>query len=605
MFVLDVIPFSRSGIIGSLTYRSRENLQPGTLVEVSLRRARVRGIVVGSSGVLEAKALLKSASFLLRSSDVVQVGILAPELVTTAQAVAEYHATQLGSVLATLFAETLPKNLASDMSPGSGFRTEHVEAPLARRFIEYHKIIEQGARESRTTLLVAPTLAEVERYSRLFREYKPTVLSGAKNGARREAAIEEACAAPTLVITTPSFSFVPITHMHALIVERPSAGTYQLQKRPALDMLVALRLLAQARGTTLALGDYPLPLEYRAEPSQGLPESSLGTIAILDSKKKEDEKDTSAWQAVPAPMLQALAATLEAGGRAAVLAVRRGYAPAVVCRDCGTTVRDAQGRGLSLSIEGGVRVLRSADGTSIRGASMLCDLCGSWNLLPLGVGIERVVEELAEAFPETPLIRFDTDTIKTPTAARKAIEALQEPGTLTVGTEFLLPWLPTDKQLDLATVPSADSLLALPFWKARERLVRIGLTLRERALHTLINTRRADDLAFAALAEPSSADFFTEETGLRKALGYPPFSTLISFEAQGAPERLEAAFAAIAKAATPHTLTILPDRLLRGGQAKRSGVMRLSQGTWPDAELVRAFRTLPPAIRIRIDPESF
>ena len=91
---------------------------------------------------------------------------------------------------------------------------------------------------------------------------------------------------------------------------------------------------------------------------------------------------------------------------------------------------------------------------------------------------------------------------------------------------WLLAALPVP--LSLAAIASADSLLALPFWRARERFVRLGLLLTSIAPRALIATRLPDDAAVKTLRDPKDTSFFDEESSLRKALGYPPYGTLIS-----------------------------------------------------------------------------
>src|SRR5581483_7613142 len=99
-----------------------------------------------------------------------------------------------------------------------------------------------------------------------------------------------------LIICTPSFSWLPLTSLSHIIIERISAGSYRAPKRPYLDYRVALTELARARSLPLTYGDYPLPLEYRPEPAAAL-SATTGTVSVIDvrSARKEDE----AWSAVP------------------------------------------------------------------------------------------------------------------------------------------------------------------------------------------------------------------------------------------------------------------------------------------------------------------
>ncbi|MDB5264567.1 MAG: hypothetical protein JWN64_138 [Parcubacteria group bacterium] len=600
MFVIDVIPLSRSMLAGPLSYRSIKKLAPGSIVEVPLRKQRVRGIVVGSTPVSEAKAMLKRAHFTLAASSVKTSGALPRALVEAALETATYHAAPLGSVMATLFAETLPETLPETFKKGPGFEQIEVERPFLERIQVYRKHLEENPKSA--ALIVAPSLAEVERLKRLFADIKPIVLSSALTGTKREEAIEKAAHATGLVISTPSFAFVPIAKLSAIILERPSGAGYRTQKRPHLDLSLTLRTLAKARALPLFLGDLPLPLELRTNPRHALKKVTLGEVEMLDVRERADGEQ---WKAIPPALLEEISKVHGDGGRVAVLTIRRGYAPTVICRDCGTALKDARGNTLSFATENGKKVFRSPDGTVDEKTAILCDVCNSWNLLPLGIGVERVEEELRATFPTASIIRFDADTIRTPAMARKAVLAAKEPGAILVGTEFLLPYLDPSEPLELAAVASADSLLSLPFWRARERFVRLSLTLRERAARTILATRRPEDTALDAILRPESSSFFAEETSLRKALGYPPYATLISFEAEGSQLKLDDAHQAIRAVAPEHALSVLPDRALPNNRFRRMWLYRFPEDMWPNEDIASRISQLPPAVRVRIDPESF
>jgi primosomal protein N' (replication factor Y) len=450
-------------------------------------------------------------------------------------------------------------------------------------------------------------------------------------GARRAAALAKAHEAASLIISTPLFSFTPLQNLGHICIERAGAGGYKLPKRPYLDMRIALLELARAYGIPLSYGDFPLPLELRADARKLI---GAASISIMDTRKdagtKKDatatEEEKKPWSAVPDPLRARLSEVLAAGGRAAVLAVRKGYAPVVVCRDCGQALRDERGAVYAFTQEGGERRFRTSDGVSVLGTKMTCPKCASWNLLPLGVGVERVVEELAKLFPESRIVQFDADSARAAAGAKKQLAPLTEPGSIVVGTEAMVPWLlaAAPEPIDLAAIASADSLLALPFWRARERFVRLAHLLGAVASEVIIATRLPDDTAMALLRDPSDTSFFDEEISLRAALGYPPSGTLISFSFTGSAsvlDRLEAEVRAAisdpkaadrkprnagnSPAAPGSRLRTVADRLVRGSVYRRTLVLMLPKDGWPDARLAASISSLPPSVRVLIDPESF
>ncbi len=585
------------------------------------------GLVVGSASVQESKAELKSAHFSLSAASGKVVGKLSPALLLAAKETAEQHATSLGAVLSSLVLPVLPEDAdvgellqnvtvrrASEKksrdSRLQNLTLQPLEIPFLERANAYREIIEK---ENGTVLLVVPTQAEIDEWSSLLSAYKPLVLSGKVTGKRREQALTKAVTtSPRLVLCTPTFAWLPLPHLSHILVERVSSGTYSLPKRPYLDIRFALHALASARKIPLMFGDYPLPLEYRAKPDAAL-NFPNETMHVLDTRRKKEAAAQAPWQAVPEPVRKQIAKALEctspassladngladkgmAPNKVAVLAVRRGYAPTVVCGDCGTTLKDELGRTLSLATLDGKRVFRTSDGALTPADQAFCKNCGSWNLMPLGIGIERVEEELRQTFPEARLLRIDQDSQKNPSL--KKIRAAIAEADLILGTEFMLPYLSPSDKVSLGVIASADSLLALPFWRARERFVRVCLMLSERAEKTIIATRQPEDSAL-------QRGFWKEETGLRAMLKYPPFGTLLVFHMEGTQERIAEYRAAIREACVPFVPFEIPEKMISSTKFHASSVLQLPKEEWPNEKLIRNIARLSPAIRHTIDSEN-
>ena len=607
MFVIDVIPLSSSAPLGFLSYRVANKLGLGSLVEVPLRRQQVLGIVVGIESVMDARAALRKASYTLRAGNAKLVGKIPPSYLKAANKAAVYHATALGPVLASVLPGILPEGGFENLKSGAGFKEEAIELPEIERMKEYEKRARKASAEGSATLIIAPTIVEAERLADYFKTagLAATLFTSALTSKKRAAALTQAVDSKSVVIATPSFCFIPIKRLGSIVIERESAGSFVGVKRPYLDTRVVARALARERTVPFVIGDYPLRMESRPSPVAPLTANDSGSISLLSVKKKPDEQKTE-FKAVPEPIREDLKKVIRAGGRAAVLAVRKGYAPAVVCKDCGTLVKDERGRPLALiGTASGKPVLRSSDGETLRDAKALCDHCGSWNLLPLGIGVERVVEELRKTVPEAEIVRFDAESVKTPKLAKLAALAMQKPGTIVVGTEVMLPWLSSSAPLDYAAIASADSLLALPFWRARERLVHLALTLAGKAKRLVVASRRPEDAAFALIKDPSDTSYFEEEAALRKALKYPPYATLISCTYEGAKERVEATGVDIKERFADYAPLQIAPRPVAKARYRGATIVRIAEGAWPDKTLLQRIATLPPAVRVLINPESF
>lgn len=608
MYVIDVIPLSRTAP-GVLSYRSSKDLSIGSIVSITIRKTETQGIVVSSTHVKDAKEMLKHARFLLSRSIPSASGSLPEEVLRAAEKTALYHATTIGAVLAAMFSEhirlgvPLPTHLSRS---GTGHVVEICELPLVERAKKYEERIDRCIANKTSVLLISPTLPELAFWNKTFRAYKPLVLSGAVSSAKRSKTLEAARDHMGLIIATPSFSWIPIEKLGCAIIDRASSGTYTQPKRPYLSLPYALTALMEQRNIPIMIGDFPLPLEYRS--SDALSRGTLSPLHLIDARRPKDaEPDSKPWASLPDIVFDAIRNEMEQGGRVIILAARRGYAPAVVCRDCGQSQTDGRGMPLSFSVTND-RIFQTSDGMTYPAKSRVCQRCESWNLLPLGVGIERVEEEVRARFPEAAILLATTEVLTSPRKARALVDDAQRPGSMVIGTEALLPWIyayagPAIGQ-PLGIIASADSLLSLPFWRARERFVRLSYFLRGLVRETFLITRHPEDTAVDAAVHPESSAFWEEERALRKALQYPPYGTLITLAVEGSAKRVENEVQDLAAQLTAYSPVVIPQRAVHGAMVRGVLVLHLPHDVWPDESLSRQLSTLPPNVRVRIDPES-
>ena len=604
MFVLDVIPLSRGAPPGLLSYRFPKRLAPGTLVLVPLRKKTVRGLVVKSASVISERAALRAAPFMLRAGAARAIGKLPPALMKAAEYAAHFHVLSPGATLALLVSESLPLLNTTRKAKGIGFKKEFLEIPALERMTRYRERAEMLFKQKRVLLIVSPTTLEARQIESALVGVSGgvTLIAGSLPAKARDAALRNALLKKGgVVVQTAPYGLLPIVSLGAIVLEREGAGAWISQAREGFDYRVPLEAFAKELGVPLVCADYPLRIETRPHPERPLVLKTDAHVVFLDAREK---KIAGGFTAIHPELLAEVGRVIKRGGRAALLAARRGYASAVVCRDCGNAVRDARGMPLSLARERGKPVFRSADGKTVKSAEALCDVCGSWNLVPLGIGVERVAEELRKVFPHERVIGGDADALGTPAATRRVAADISKPGTLLVGTEALVPLLDPATPFDLIGIASADSLLSLPFWRSHERLLRVGLALTERAKRVVIASRRPDDPVFSGIKDPTKTNFFKEETELRRVLGYPPFVHLISFSYTGTPGAVEKMTESLRTTVLPYELVTFPSRLDERGATRGSARIRVPKDAWPESGLLERLGGLPRPVHIRIDSES-
>lgn len=235
-----------------------------------------------------------------------------------------------------------------------------------------------------------------------------------------------------------------------------------------------------------------------------------------------------------------------------------------------------------------------------------CSNCDSWKLTMLGLGIGQAEDILKSRFPEAPIFRIDTDSLKTHKEAKERIEAfLSTPGAIMLGTEMALPYI--TETVGLVAVLSVNSLLTIPDFRMSEHVFRLLLVLREKAReHFLIQTRESSPI-FPLALKGNIGEFLEEELSLRKELNFPPYSIFIKVTYEGnkykGQEFLSEFNSKLNDLGIP--TVNFPDYITRkGNNVLMSALVSLPRKSWPSESLSNYLSSLPPNVSVRVDPKS-
>jgi primosomal protein N' (replication factor Y) len=172
-----------------------------------------------------------------------------------------------------------------------------------------------------------------------------------------------------------------------------------------------------------------------------------------------------------------------------------------------------------------------------------CPQCRSRRLRLVGIGVERVEEEAAQAFPGARLLRWDRDVTRGRGAHERILARfLAREADILIGTQMVA------KGLDLPLVTlvgavAADTALFLPDYRAGERAFQllaqvVGRAGRgERGGRAIIQTYHPDHYAIQAASRHDYESFYRQEIDRRWQLAYPPFGQMIRLLYSAADDR--------------------------------------------------------------------
>ncbi len=613
-YLIEVTPIGKSPAQGPLSYFSTTKLSAGDIVRVPIRTSSVPSVVLNCRNALSARSDIRRAGYLLkkiRKSDITRVSI-ARETLDALEHTARFYATSVGTLIGTLMPKifledlnTFLKRTGKCRKKGEGeYSRETLLLQMDReeRFGQYRALVRSSFARGASVMFIVPTHLDIERaradLSRGITEFVHTWSLSSKKKEIKQSwvrALEESH--PILLITTPAGLLFPRADIDTVILERENSRAYRTLTRPFIHMKTFIEAWAKNADHLLVLGDSVLSLESLwREKSGAYGESAFlrwripaVPTPLIDVKSKQNENGR--FEIFSPELRELITKAVSNREKIFLFGARKGLAPSTVCGDCGTVLPCLNcGAPVVLHRRGEVSVYICHACGGRRESMTTCGYCGSWKLVPLGIGTAEIARQAHELFPHTPIHILDKDHAPTDAKARTTTKKFQEEGGILVGTE--LAFYHIDK-IPYSAVVSLDALFSIPDFAINERIFYIVSRLRESTeKECLVQTRNIGKqiLAWASLGVIS--DFYQSEIEERESLLYPPFSIFIKIS--------------MLEKGSANDLTKLKERLdrFKPDIYRDSLVIRLPRSLWPLEELTRELSLLPPHFSIKVDPES-
>lgn len=397
----------------------------------------------------------------------------------------------------------------------------------ASRWPDYVRWIERELLTSRDILILAPEMFLAQQLHSYLQEHLGIEIglfhSGIADGQRGRVWERVRSEELRFVVGTRSALFLPFANLGLIIVDEEQEASYKQQ-----EMLphYHARLVAVEKGknSQTIFGSSAPSLETFHAVTRGQfglirPNNSDGQInvRIVDMSKEHGVLSN--------PLAQAIEQAISLGKGSLLGVNRRGYFQAVLCKKCGHPLRcEHCGVALTYHVKRAQFVCHSC-GRSFE--SMVCSDCGSRALRFVGVGSERLENEVTNLFPQASISRFDRDTLH----PREYADAIQEIAggkiDILVGTPVIAKG-PVIPSLGLVGAIGVDRLLAFPDFRAAERTYQYlsNLIGRMESGTAIIQTHYPDHYAVVAAARRDYDYFYESEIADRESLFYPPFSHL-------------------------------------------------------------------------------
>ncbi|MDQ2984182.1 MAG: primosomal protein N' [Actinomycetota bacterium] len=380
---------------------------------------------------------------------------------------------------------------------------------------------------------IALTPQTVGRFRARFGDSVALLHSGLSDAERRDERERITSGAARVVVGARSAIFAPVRGLGLICIDEEHDPSYKQESDPRYDARTVAAKRASLENAVAVYGSAtPRPESWatleRLELGGRL-KGSLPPVKIVDLRRE-------AGYPLSAPLLEQLGAISEGGGKAILLLNRRGVAPALHCRACGTTPRCVScDVALVLHRDGDLRCHHCG---YVEPAPELCPACRSTELARIGAGTQRLERELEERVPGLELFRLDADTVAKPdelTATLRRFSVADR--AVLLGTQMVAKGHHFGG-VALAAVVDADTGLGLPDFRAEERTFQLvtqlaGRSGRDAPGRVLVQTFQPDSRPIELAARHDVPRFLAGELERRRELGYPPFRHLVRILVSG------------------------------------------------------------------------
>ena len=432
---------------------------------------------------------------------------------------------------------------------GQGFRALLLEGVTGSGKTEvYLQAIRDCLAAGKQALVLVPEIGLTPQTLRRFRARLGVPVlelhSGLADGERSRAWMAMARGEARVLVGTRSAIFTPLPQAGLIVVDEEHDASYKQQDGIRYHARDLALLRARALGVPVLLGSATPSLESLHNALAGrymlarLPQRAGGAspakVRVLDVRKRVLEHGLSA------EVFDAIRACLARGEQALVFKNRRGYAPVLLCHDCGWSAR-CKRCDADLTLHSGGRTLICHHCGARASKPLVCPDCASLGLQAQGFGTERLEEALAAHFPEANLLRIDRETTRRRGALEKALDGFGDASGILVGTQMLAKGhdLP---RLTLVVVVGVDEGLHSADFRAGERLAQLLVQVAGRAGRAqwpgevLLQTHHPQHPLLATLLNGGYPAVAALALAEREAAGFPPFTFLAVLRAEATRE---------------------------------------------------------------------
>ncbi|MEZ9197354.1 primosomal protein N' [Shewanella sp. 10N.286.54.B9] len=409
----------------------------------------------------------------------------------------------------------------------------------------YLALLETILKQGKQALVLVPEIGltpqTINRFRRRFNVKVAVIHSGLTDNQRLDAWRYAKTGEAAIIIGTRSALFTPMAHPGVIILDEEHDSSFKQQEGVGYHA----RDLAVMRGH---LEDIPVLLGTATPSLESLQNALSGRYQHLQLGKRAgnaekvrqgivDIRNQPLRSGMSHALLNEMRIHLDAGNQVILFLNRRGFAPALICHECGH-LHECDRCDAFFTVHQALGEIRCHHCSNQYAIPKQCHQCGSTMLAGQGVGTEQLASFLEKEFPNHPVVRIDRDTTRNKGSLEGHLNAIHKGEyKILVGTQMLAKGHHFP-DVTLVGLLDVDGALFSADFRAPERFGQLYTQVSGRAGRAnkpgtvLLQTHQSDNAMLRELMHKGYGEFSRNQLNERKQALLPPAWHMILIRAE-------------------------------------------------------------------------
>ena len=403
----------------------------------------------------------------------------------------------------------------------------------------YINLIKEAIKNGYGSLFLVPeislTTQMIERLEKQFSDSVAILHSKLTDAEKRKEWTYIRTGEKKIVIGARSAIFAPVQNLKYIIIDEEHENTYKQDNNPRYHTKnVAIK-------RALIEGDVKVIFGSATPSFESYYQAEKNNIELVELKERFNNAKMPTYEIVDLnntpenfseELLKEMSGALGRKEQVILILNRKAFANLLKCKDCGH-IPVCPNCSISLSYYKYENKLKCNYCGYEKYFNGKCDACGSEKVMQIGTGTEKIEEEIKSYFPESRIVRVDSETVKT----KKDYEDIYNDfknhkydimlGTQIIAKGFHFP------DVTLVGIINSDIILNFPDFRAGEKTFQLLTQSSGRAGRgskdgkVIIQTFNEENEVIQNTVTGNYEGYYRKEMELRKILNYPPFGRLI------------------------------------------------------------------------------